>query len=337
MFMDIPEVTVIMPAYNTEAYISQAIESVLGQTLKNLELIVVDDASTDKTLAIAQNFTDDRLKIIASPKNLGPSGARNLAIKEAKGKWIAILDSDDWYLPERLEKLLQVADAENADMVADDLYYIKDGDKTPWNTLIAQSGEQIDTIKEIDSVYYVETDLPGRGGLTVGLTKPVIKREFLVKNNIEYDESIRLSEDFWFYLKCLAYKARFIFVPTPYYFYRSRLGSLVASTNKVKRLEETCNISKHFLEQDFIKTNPQLFKALSRRLALLEKTRPYFRVLDAIKSKSFSRTLVEMANNPYFFVHLAKQSPQIISRRINYFSSKYFSKYSSVDKHLSKD
>lgn len=331
MFIDAPEVTVVIPAYNTEAYIYQAIESVLGQTLKNLEVIVVDDASTDQSLRIAQTFTDERLRIIASPKNIGAPAARNLAFKEAKGKWIAMLDSDDWYLPERLEKLVQVADAEKADMIADDFYYIKDGEKTPWDTLLAQSGEQIDTIKEIDPVYYVETDLPGRGGLTLGLTKPVIKREFLVKKKIEYDENIPVSYDFWFTLKCVGHNARFIFVPTPYYLYRSRLGSLLASTNKVKLLDETCSASMYFLEQDFVKRNPHLLKALSRRLALLEKTRPYFRVVDAIRRKSFSTALFEMANNPYFFVHFAKQLPKIISRRFNYFFSKYFQKYSSVN------
>jgi succinoglycan biosynthesis protein ExoO len=321
-----PEVSVIIPAYNTEAYIAEAIQSALGQTLNNIEVIVVDDASTDRTLAVAQSFTDKRLKIITLEQNLGAAAARNRALREAKGKWIAVLDSDDWYAPERLAKLVQVADAETADMIADDVYYIKDGDKLPWTSLLGESGKQIKEIKQIDPVYFVETDLPGRGGLTLGLTKPLIKRSFLVQHSIEYYSHIRLGQDFWFYLTCLAHDARFIFIPKAYYFYRSRPGSLV-TINQVKRLDQYCSATLYFLEQDFVKFKPELLKALYKRLTLIEKTRPYFRVVDAIRHGKFLKILIQMAHNPEFFGHLFKQLPKIISRRINYFLAKFSQKH----------
>lgn len=324
-----PEITVIIPAYNTEAYIAQAIESALGQTLNNIEVIVVDDASTDQTLAVVKSFTDKRLKIIANPENMGASVARNLAIRKAQGKWIAVLDSDDWYAPERLETLLMIANTENADMIADDVYYIKDGDKLPWSTLLIDSSEKIDQIMNIDHLYFVATDLPGRGGLTLGLTKPLIKRELLVKHGIEYEENIRLGQDFWFYLKCLGYGAKFILIPKAYYFYRSRLGSLVTK-NQVQRLDQYCSASRYFLQQDFVKNNPQLFNALSKRLVLLEKTRPYFRVIDAIRGGKCPKILCAMGRNPYFFIHFIKQLPKIISRRIHYFIAKFSYNVESV-------
>jgi succinoglycan biosynthesis protein ExoO len=324
-----PEISVIIPAYNTEAYIAQAIESALRQTLNNIEVIVVDDASTDKTLAVVKSFTDKRLKVIANQENMGVSVARNLAIRQAKGKWIAVLDSDDWYAPERLETLLMIANTENADMVADDVYYIKDGDKLPWSTLLSDSREKIDQIMKVDILYFVATDVPGQGGLTLGLTKPLLKREFLVKHGIEYEENIRLGQDFWFYLKCLGYGAKFILTPKAYYFYRSRLGSLVTK-NQVQRLDQYCRASRYFLQQEFVKNNPQLFDALSKRLAILEKTRPYFRVVDAIRGGKFPKILSAMVNNPYFFVHFIKQLPKIMSRRFDYFIVKFNYKIESV-------
>ncbi|MBD2341698.1 glycosyltransferase family 2 protein [Calothrix sp. FACHB-156] len=137
-----PEVSVIIPSYNTENYIYQAIDSALNQTLKNIEIIVVDDASTDGTLNVLKKFNDPRLKILVNPKNIGVAGTRNRALKVAKGQWVAVLDSDDWYAPERLERLLQVAYSEGADMVADDLYFIEDGQDPDFSPRLKEEGSK---------------------------------------------------------------------------------------------------------------------------------------------------------------------------------------------------
>ncbi|MGL6343088.1 MAG: glycosyltransferase family 2 protein, partial [Waterburya sp.] len=100
-----PEVSVIVPAYNSEDYLPKALESVFNQTYNNLEVILIDDASSDATVKIANSFNDKRLKIIKNQQNKGVSYSRNCGIKQAQGNWIALLDSDDWYAPDRLEKL----------------------------------------------------------------------------------------------------------------------------------------------------------------------------------------------------------------------------------------
>lgn len=98
-------VSVIMPSYNTEAYIKKAIESVLSQTYPYWELIIVDDGSTDDTDAIVNSFLkDSRIKYLKNETNNGAAVSRNRALREAKGKWIAFLDSDDIWHPEKLEK-----------------------------------------------------------------------------------------------------------------------------------------------------------------------------------------------------------------------------------------
>ncbi|SEH64548.1 Glycosyl transferase family 2 [Ruminococcus flavefaciens] len=96
-------VSIIMPSYNTGKYIADTIESVLAQTYKNWELIIVDDCSTDDTNEVVNKFKyDDRIKYLKNDHNSGAAVSRNKALREAKGKWIAFLDSDDLWLPHKL-------------------------------------------------------------------------------------------------------------------------------------------------------------------------------------------------------------------------------------------
>ncbi len=310
-----PEVSVIILAYNTEEYIAQAMESALQQTQKNIELIVIDDASTDNTLEIARSFDDNRIKILANQKNLGQNYSTNLAINEARGNWVTRLDSDDWYAKDRLEKLLEIAYNQNVDMIADDIYFIQDGKTLPWSTLLTQSKFRIKHNLKIEPIFFIENDLPGTWGLPLGLTKPLIRRNFLMQHQIKNQENILIGGDFWLYLNCLVHGAKFLFVPKPNYFYRSRNGSLV-TLSKVERLEAYCQATEFYLKQDFIKNNPQLLAALQKRLTLLEKTRPYFQVVDSIKQANYLDACSRMINNPDFFHHLYTQLPRIIRRRL---------------------
>ena len=97
-------VSIIMPSYNTAKFIEETVNSVLNQTYTNWELIIVDDCSTDNTDEVVSQFNDERIKYIKNEKNSGAAISRNRALQEAKGKWIAFLDSDDVWLPEKLKK-----------------------------------------------------------------------------------------------------------------------------------------------------------------------------------------------------------------------------------------
>ena len=98
-------VSIIMPSYNTSEYVAESIKSVLNQTYTNWELIIVDDCSTDNSEEIIKQFAnDERIRFFKNKKNSGAAISRNFALREAKGKWIAFLDSDDLWEPEKLEK-----------------------------------------------------------------------------------------------------------------------------------------------------------------------------------------------------------------------------------------
>src|SRR6478735_9297243 len=103
-----PLVSVVVITYNTAEYVAHAIDSVLQQTWKNPELIVVDDGSTDETPQVVGRFADHRLKYVRQ-QNQGPNAARNTGIRQSRGEFVAFLDADDWWLPDKICRQVSVA------------------------------------------------------------------------------------------------------------------------------------------------------------------------------------------------------------------------------------
>ncbi|WP_017317896.1 glycosyltransferase family 2 protein [Mastigocladopsis repens] len=303
-----PRVSIIIPAYNTSRYIKRAIESALSQTEQNIEVIVVDDASTDNTVEVVNSFTDPRIKLLVNEVNKGPSYSRNRAFKEAKGEWLALLDSDDWYAPKRLEMLLQVADRENADLIADDMYFIEEGADSPWSiTVFIKHGMQLDKPKQIDPVYFVDRYL--------SITKPLIKLNFLVEHNLEFNESLRYEEDFILFLLCLINGARFIIVPESFYFYQIRRSSLM---KEYLFYEQACKTNLYLLQQEFTQKNPQLKQTLFQRLIKMKQSRAYYRVRQSLKERGFLTALIKIVFNPNFFPALWERLPGILKYNLLY-------------------
>jgi teichuronic acid biosynthesis glycosyltransferase TuaG len=112
-----PLISIITPCYNSEQYIRQAIESVLAQTYQNWEMIIVDDCSTDRGFQIALEYAEkySRIRVYRQEQNGGAAIARNKAIMESRGKYVAFLDSDDLWLPEKLEKQLRFMQENKSD------------------------------------------------------------------------------------------------------------------------------------------------------------------------------------------------------------------------------
>jgi len=132
-------VSIVTPSYKSARFISQTIESVLVQTYQNWEMIIVDDCSPDNANEIIEKYTkkDSRIKLIKLEKNIGPANARNEGIKQARGKYIAFLDSDDIWLPTKLEKQIKFMQ-ENDLVVACSSYYTIDEDGKKINTRVVK-------------------------------------------------------------------------------------------------------------------------------------------------------------------------------------------------------
>ena len=131
------KVSVIMPAYNREVYIRESIESVLAQSFTEFELIIVDDGSTDSTAAIVNSYTDSRIRLFRQ-EHRGASVARNLGIEEARGQFIAFLDSDDLYYPDCLETLFRLIQSNRTEMAFSNFsesYHAEDMKKVDISTI----------------------------------------------------------------------------------------------------------------------------------------------------------------------------------------------------------
>src|SRR5882757_4436659 len=131
--------TIIVANYNGERFIADAIRSLTNQSLRTIEIIVSDDASTDSSVDIVKGMMidDARIRVIESGINAGPAAARNRALGVARGRWIGIMDSDDLMHPDRLQRLIEVGAASNADIVADDLLLFNTDRRAPPQTLFS--------------------------------------------------------------------------------------------------------------------------------------------------------------------------------------------------------
>ncbi len=131
-----PLISVIIPAFNAERYLEKSIQSALAQSFENLEVIVINDGSTDQTHKILEDLSrkHDRITAIHNDRNRWAALSRNVGIEAATGDWIALLDADDWWDQRRLATLLEVAEKHSADIVADNIFFVADRTLTPWRT-----------------------------------------------------------------------------------------------------------------------------------------------------------------------------------------------------------
>ena len=205
-----PEVTVVIPSYNSSATIEAAVRSALTQT-EPVDVIVVDDGSKDDTVGKLQALALDHsnLTVLVQPNNQGPSAARNRAIAAAKTNWIAILDGDDYMHPDRLRRMLQIAVAEDLDLVADDLIRIP-SDPNPETGTRLWSDTSIGLVR-IDLARFARENIDENTGYRreLGYVKPLMRRDFLKSHSIHYNETMRLAEDYDFYMQALLAGAQF--------------------------------------------------------------------------------------------------------------------------------
>ena len=198
MTKKVPKVSVIIPTYNRAHLVGRAIRSVLNQTYQDFEIIVVDDGSTDNTEEVVKSFIDPRIRYIRHEKNKGAAAARNTGIKAAKGKFIAFQDSDDEWLPEKLQKQMKVF--ENAPprvgVVYTDMWRLRGGERRYWHSPAIRPEDGIVYKQALDRV------------MGIGIQTAVIKRECFAKIGmldeqlprfIDLELFVRLSKCYYFY------------------------------------------------------------------------------------------------------------------------------------------
>lgn len=213
-----PNISVIIPVYNVEAYIDRCMKSVLEQTLKNVEIILVDDGSPDQSPVLCDEYAkkDARVQVIHK-KNGGLASARNAGIKAASGEYIFFLDSDDWLETDGLQQLYELAQKNQVDFVRYRAF------RTDWPGMERNAPCLVETVREMRGGFYdknrifreIYPRLLATRQLTLG---PVVgawgslyRSDFLKKNQIFFCEEIQFSEDILFSAKVILCAQKFYY------------------------------------------------------------------------------------------------------------------------------
>lgn len=243
-----PVVSIIMPVYGVEKYLSASINSVLNQTYKNFELILVDDKSPDKSPEICDTFAqeDDRIKVVHKPKNEGLGFARNTGLDIASGDYIYFMDSDDYIEPQLLEKAIKVFD-ENIEFVVFGINRVhekKDGSIDKIEHLIPIMAES-KTAKETAHIFSM---LNTKKVFPFAWNK-LYKKQFLDKCGTRFEKT-KLIEDFLFNIELFS-KATFIkVIPDELYNYRKPQHETLVSAY-APEFFELCK-RKYALEKEYL-------------------------------------------------------------------------------------
>ncbi|MGA0606731.1 glycosyltransferase family 2 protein [Phenylobacterium sp. VNQ135] len=289
-----PLVSVITANYNGAKYLAPAIRSVLRQTLADLELIIADDCSTDDSLAVieAEVAGDPRVRVLKARRNGGPGAARNRALKAARGRYIAVFDSDDLMAPERLEKLVARARVDHADIVVDNLLLFQDDGAAPWRAFLCQKAWNHP--RWITLADYIEAGRMYSRQPGLGYLKPLFSAEILKGET--YREDLRIGEDYDLVLRLLAHGARMRFLPDALYRYRKH-GASISHVMRREHIEQML-AADAALEIEKRAQCEAVRRAQERRRRSLETALVYDRVICALKARQVGEALGACAAEP---------------------------------------
>jgi glycosyltransferase involved in cell wall biosynthesis len=290
-----PKVSVIIPTYNCAQYLKNAIDSILGQTFQDFEIIVVDDGSTDKTkeeMAV-YNKSVTRVRYIFQ-ENRGAGAARNKGIGMAQGEYIAFLDADDVYMPEMLEKAMKfLADNTSSDIVITEWYLSEAG------LFATKKSKEHVTIE----------DFPENSEI---LFETLLKRSFLnvcmiaKRSDLEatggFDESLYLGEDADLWRRIVKYKLRIGIIHEPLYVYRKRKNSITTVLN-MDNIIGQFSLFKKYEKEIWARENIRRYYSdvlwdLGRQAYRIKKC-PFFIIKCMLKSQLYRPSLTRIIRTMY--------------------------------------
>ena len=285
-----PLISVIVPVYKVEKFLNRCVESIVNQTYKNLEIILVDDGSPDNCPKMCDEWAqkDKRIKIIHQ-KNSGVSSARNNGIKQATGDYIAFVDSDDWIEPETYESVLNLALSENADLTFFKYLLIDENGNKQYLNEINLCKEKIKNLE----YYFLLNSRNGNDSHTImGSIVRVLFKSNIIKD-MSFNTNLKLAEDLLFLLHVLAKTDRISVCDKYYYNY-------FFNVNSASRL-----ISKQYFIN--LKTYYETFKDYFisndiKLLHLINNQYLYNNVMQRIYNKNYIKELKELLKNDKTFI-----------------------------------
>lgn len=249
----VPAISVIVPIYNVEKYLTRCVESLLSQTLENIEIILINDGSTDGSGAMADEFAaqDKRIRVIHQ-KNVGLGLTRNVGLEVARGEYIGFVDSDDWVRPEMYETLYNAGKTGEAEIVMGDFYTVNEAGETTVTKVDLQQGvyqgnEIVESI--LLPMFGAKSEDPSDIVVPMCVWRNIYKREFLNAHNIRFvSERKYISEDIVFNADVLTQIKRASIVNMPLYYYSFNVNSLTKSY-KPDRFEKECVLYTYMVDK----------------------------------------------------------------------------------------
>jgi succinoglycan biosynthesis protein ExoO len=302
-----PTVSVLISAFNASSFLARAVTSVLNQTLKSTEIVIVDDASTDNTLAVARGLSTahSNVRVVALPENGGPAIARNAAIDAAKGEWLAILDADDAFDPDHLERLCLIASQHRADIVLSNFCYFDPDSKARGSAGIPQEGLS----RVVDKYEYVANARPYLDHQDWGLLKPMLKAAFVRARSISYPIYSRHGEDFLMMLDCLLADARVIVSPAPTYLYTHRGSGWSRTTVDYRAV---ANHSAALTRDPRITHDHEMVRLLNSRVSAIKRLSGEYKGRTLLENRAFSDLLLQSFTDFY----IARATTRFALRRL---------------------
>jgi succinoglycan biosynthesis protein ExoO len=300
--------TVVIPTYCAEATLLRAVQSALQQTLREIEVIIVDDASSDDSWRMIEQIMieDPRVLAIRHKGNRGKPTAMNRAIAIARGRWLAVLDADDWYHDDRLAILVGIGEKWRADLVADNQFFY-DGLAdtvvgTAWPVGNAAWELSFDDFLLGSNAY--ET-------FNLGMLKPVLRMDFMRRTGLAYEEKARNGQDFLHMLQFYLAGGKAVIRDTPYYYYTQPFGRISHRWSHSRRkrydFESAYQINERYLHETARNLLPHQVTHLAahnRRIRLLEY---YFRAKDAAMRGELGSALRLLTRHPAMLGYLFRR------------------------------
>lgn len=293
-----PDVSFVLAAFNSAGTITHAIDSALAQEGVAVEVIVVDDCSSDATAALVAAIGDPRIRLIALGQNRGPGGARNAGLAAARGRWIAILDSDDTVRPGRLKRMIGRAEASDAQIVVDNLDVVSlDGRSVrmfPEATLAA--------LPVLTLPIFIESNVIFRTGHNFGYMKPVFERRFLDAHGLRFDETLRIGEDYILLASLLASGGRCAVEPSAGYVYHIREGS-ISRVLELHHIDAMMAADETFLSRYTL--DPLSERMQRKRERGFRQARSFLVLVEQLKSRSLAGAVRTALADPIALRHLS--------------------------------
>jgi succinoglycan biosynthesis protein ExoO len=292
-----PDVSFVIAAFNAERSIARAVESALAQHELAVEVIVVDDCSSDRTVEIARSFPAEQVRVVELERNRGPGGARNAGLDAARGRWIAVLDSDDTVYPDRLARMMRRAERSGAQVAVDNLDVVQEGGSK--TTMFAPA--LLEKYGELSLADFVAANLLFEETFSFGYMKPIFERDFVERNALRYDETLRIGEDYIFLASALAKGGRCAVDPQPGYAYHIRSGS-ISRVLELHHVEAMLAADTAFLREHTLNAAAQVAQA--RRTRSLEEAASFLTLVNHLKRRALLKAMRTALRDPRAVRHL---------------------------------